>query len=570
MRSIHQGALVAGVLLLILVFHLVIAWQDIPTLARNGFLYDDSFYAFKIAQNIAAGKGITFDGIHPTNGFQPLYVFLIVPAFLLSRGDPVLPIHLALSMLAVLTCLTACLLYVIARRYVGRVAALVAAAAWALSPVVARQGANGLETAMAAFMIALSFYYYVSAVRSAERPTPWRLFLLGLVLGCTVLARIDALLFVLVLFLDYLLVLRRGAAPLRRLGAATLVPLGVALMYGPWLVFGLMTSGNALQDSGTATRFLSLAYAAYFRYGSENLSAAGPDRAFIWAQVTHSFAILKLIPPLHVFFRGVEKIGTVLGSSDGWRFAANLVGFAGLGAVGWMLGRWRAVPSKARRREVWILILFSALLFLSYSLYIFGAFYFIRYYYPLYLTASLVFAFVLQDSIDWYRRRRTSVRRVLAMCGAAYVVLFACFSYSQSFRSHPLYPFYDIAKWVDENTAKDDTIGVFQCGTIGYFCDRRIINLDGKVNRSALAALKGGRLGAYLDTEGVDVVIDHWEVLEIFLGLSRKELYRRGMSLTVGAPFSSTGWIAYRRTLPIAASAGAAAAERHAAASSSN
>ena len=46
--------------------HLSVSWQDFSTLAKNGYLYDDSFYAFKIAQNIVAGNGATFDGTTPT------------------------------------------------------------------------------------------------------------------------------------------------------------------------------------------------------------------------------------------------------------------------------------------------------------------------------------------------------------------------------------------------------------------------------------------------------------------------------------------------------------------------
>jgi 4-amino-4-deoxy-L-arabinose transferase-like glycosyltransferase len=564
----NHALVAASVLLAILAFHLAVAWQDLPTLARNGFLYDDSFYAFKIAQNIAEGRGITFDGVHPTNGFQPLYVFLIVPAFLVSGSDLVLPIHIALSMLALTTCLTACLLYLIARRYVGPTASLIAAAIWALSPVVTRQGANGLETAMATFMIALSFYYYVSRVRSAGTPSAGRLMLLGLVLGCTVLARIDALLFVLVVLLDYLLLLRKTGAALRRVAGAALVPLGVFVVYGPWLVFNLFTSGNALQDSGTATRFLSLAYASYFGYGPEGLASGGPDRLFILAQVTHSLSILKLIPAVHVLFRLMEKIGAALGAGNAWRLAADVFGFVGLAGIGWILARRRMNESRSRRREIWVLLLFSGLLFASYSLYIFGAFYFIRYYYPLYFVASLIGAFLLQDAFEWYRRRAVSVRRAVVAGAAVYAIFFAGFSYSQSFRSRPLYPFYDIAQWVKANTGNDDTIGAFQCGTIGYLSERRVINLDGKVNRSALVALKDGCLWSYLDEEGIDVVLDHWEILEIFLGVSQEKLGSRCVTVSQGAAFRPTDWIAFRRSPGEGSGAGSGETGPRAAASS--
>jgi len=130
MSNKNQVVLALLVLLAILALHLYIAWQDIDTLSRNGFLYDDSFYAFKIARNIADGNGITFDGVHPTTGFQPLYVFMLVPAFMISGESLSIPIYIALSMLALFTVMTAYLIYLIARKYTGFGAAVTAAAIW--------------------------------------------------------------------------------------------------------------------------------------------------------------------------------------------------------------------------------------------------------------------------------------------------------------------------------------------------------------------------------------------------------------------------------------------------------
>jgi 4-amino-4-deoxy-L-arabinose transferase-like glycosyltransferase len=549
MRTFNNAALVACVLSIILAFHVVVAWQDFSVLARNGFLYDDSFYAFKIAQSIAAGKGFTFDGIHATTGFQPLYVFLLVPAFLVSGNDPVLPIHIALSLLAVVTCLTSYLLYKTARRYVGLGASLAAAVIWAFSPVVIRQGANGLETAITAFLIALSFYYYVTAVRSAERVPARRYVILGLLLGCAVLSRIDSLLLALVILLDCLLRLRKAEGSERRVAPLLLLPLGLLIVYGPWFFFSLVESGSPLQDSGIATRFLSLAYAPYFQNGSDGLAQTGPDRSFLWAQVIHSLGTLKVIPAVHVIFRSIEKIGDFLGAGGRLRFAGSLFGCLLLGGALWSFIGWRRDKAKSRRWEIAVLLAFSVLLFASYSLYIFGGFFFIRYYYPLYLVASLASAFFVQDALDWYRRRGASVRWAAIAGVGVYAVLFFCFSYFQAFRSRPIYPFYDISKWVTQNTTADDTIGVFQCGTIGYLSDRRIINLDGKVNRGALDAIKNGCLESYLDEQGIDVIIDNSEILELFLGISPEKLGSACVSVPHGPMMCPTGWVAVRRPL---------------------
>jgi len=44
------------------------------------YIEDDFFYYARIAANIAAGKGSTFDGTTPTNGYHPLYEALLVVA----------------------------------------------------------------------------------------------------------------------------------------------------------------------------------------------------------------------------------------------------------------------------------------------------------------------------------------------------------------------------------------------------------------------------------------------------------------------------------------------------------
>jgi uncharacterized membrane protein len=97
--------------------HLAVAALDFPTLARNGFLYDDSFYDFQIARHIAHGDGPSFDGTHLTNGFQPLYVVMLVPMYWVAGSNETLPIHGALVLSAFCAVASALLLYrILARR----------------------------------------------------------------------------------------------------------------------------------------------------------------------------------------------------------------------------------------------------------------------------------------------------------------------------------------------------------------------------------------------------------------------------------------------------------------------
>src|SRR5438045_6255440 len=49
--------------------------------ARYG---DDAFYILTVARNVAFGRGITIDGAHLSNGFQPLIAALYSVAFWLA------------------------------------------------------------------------------------------------------------------------------------------------------------------------------------------------------------------------------------------------------------------------------------------------------------------------------------------------------------------------------------------------------------------------------------------------------------------------------------------------------
>lgn len=555
--SVSIGRLfVAGLLGAALLFHFAVAGQDFSVLAKNGFLYDDSFYAFKIAQNIAQGNGATFDGIHPTNGFQPLWVFLIAPFYKLYPSDLIAPVVAALMLSALFAALTAVLLYGIVRRYASRAVALFIAAIWVFSPVVTKQTANGLETALALFLFASVVYVYLTRIRAEENPR-WRDFvLLGVLLGLAVLARVDEVFLALVVLLDYLLVLRRRkatSAALRGVGVAAVAALAV---YGPWLAYNALSMGRVVQDSGSATRFLSLAYAPFFDLGSADVASSGPGADFIWRHVVHSFSVLKLSPPVHAFFRGVERIAGATGTEAWLILAGNLVGLGLIAAFLYVVvGRKRSLRVKGFD-EVQFLLVYCAVIVTAYSLYVFGVFFFVRYYYPVYFVLCVYAGLLLQEVVERFRAGAAAAiwRRVVVAALALYTAAFAYMAYTCSCRSHAIYCFYDAAGWVEKNSSPDDTIGVFQSGAVGYFSNRRVINLDGKVNRDALRAIKTGRLGDYLREEGIDIVVDNRKVLELFLtgrfseGQSDDALVLLGLHPIMNGEAGQgvPGWAAYR------------------------
>ncbi|MGZ4726103.1 MAG: hypothetical protein ACXWB2_00140, partial [Acidimicrobiales bacterium] len=52
---------------------IVVVWREAPF----ALTFDDAFYYFGIARNVAHGHGSTFDGIDPTNGYHPLWMLVL-------------------------------------------------------------------------------------------------------------------------------------------------------------------------------------------------------------------------------------------------------------------------------------------------------------------------------------------------------------------------------------------------------------------------------------------------------------------------------------------------------------
>src|SRR5215475_3514123 len=93
-------------IILIVVFmsiQIYAALSDGYNFPNTWFSRDDAYYYFKVAQNISEGHGSTFDGIHPTNGYHPLWMLICIPIFALARFDLILPLRVLLLVMSALT-----------------------------------------------------------------------------------------------------------------------------------------------------------------------------------------------------------------------------------------------------------------------------------------------------------------------------------------------------------------------------------------------------------------------------------------------------------------------------------
>lgn len=67
--------------------------------------------------------------------------------------------------------------------------------------------------------------------------------------------------------------------------------------------------------------------------------------------------------------------------------------------------------------------------------------------------------------------------------------------------------------FVKNNFNQQNKIGSFQSGILGYFCSN-VINLDGKINHTALLFNQNKKLNEFIDSLGIDVLIEWKEIIE--------------------------------------------------------
>jgi hypothetical protein len=455
---------------------------------------DDAYISLHIAKNIGLGLGPLF-GDDFTNGFQPLYVWLMaIPAALsgpqalqtVEGLDHLVKQGLALGAAADLGALI--LVVLLLRRQGYTRAALAFGLLWALHPAVLATALNGLETSLAIFFFAL-IWSCADRWRLGHAP-PSRLVLLGLVIGLGALARIDLLMVGVYFALCSLLLLwrgrRRGRAYLRRtwlLGNVSLA-LGVALGFAPWLLYSLYYTQRWYPISGQAVRFLSL---------------VGVDRRHMWP---HYRGMLDAA--VHALEGALAHLG---------RAALVALALALLLALTAALRRDRPAlaPLRAALADLGLPLLFGLSLFLAYTFYIFCPWYFGRYLAPLTLVAFVVlgvaFELLLRALPGRPRLQLALFGLALAAAAAATITLPGVDALLRKGPNARL-GYRNLGLWARKHLPAGARIGAPQSGALAYYATHLdVINLDGVVNAAAFRALKRRRMLQYIRDNKIHTII---------------------------------------------------------------
>jgi hypothetical protein len=192
------------------------AFSDAYNLPNRWFIRDDAYYYFKVAQNISEGHGSTFDGIHATNGYHPLWLLICIPIFALARYDLILPLRILAILSGVLQIGTAILLYRLVRRAVSEPAGILAACFWAFnSYVLVFLYKTGVESIITLFLVLALLYslYKFEVTWRTQPPTLVRIAGMGALAALIAFGRLDLIFYSLVV--GFWIVLR--STPMRYL-----------------------------------------------------------------------------------------------------------------------------------------------------------------------------------------------------------------------------------------------------------------------------------------------------------------------------------------------------------------
>lgn len=461
---------------------LVLALRPEAKLASRTYL-EDSYYAFNTAYHIAQGNGITADGIHLTNGIQPLIVALYVPFFAIAGEDKWLALRLIFILIAALEVASIMILALLLKRLScvnedevvwWQTPWIIGPAMWTFLYPLIWHHTNGLETGLYALMILSAMYAYAGIRISKSEASIKSWIVLGILLGFTVLARIDAVFLVGGIGLAELL--RRRIEAIPHLICMTLTALFVS---SPWWLFNYMQFGSFMPISGQSQSQESVLLENVIRSSA------------VLTDIISTFFYLPyyLLPSILLPVWIAVIVSTV------YHLAARIK-------------LWRFLPERARVEFLAPLAIMGVCL-MVYYIFFFGAPHFLpRYYHPIRLLWLLLVCLslpIVGKSFQASFREHKKMFLTFAIPLLLLIVGFNANRYYTNFGMSEYSELYRAGKWAAEHPEK--RIGMFQSGT-ATFVAPNVINLDGKVNPDAIRAIQTTGIGTYIKEQQLDYLID--------------------------------------------------------------
>lgn len=465
------GALVLGYALALALF----SHKGFPTGLSTGswfpFLSDqpvgeDGYYLMMAAWRLGAGEGLTANFGETITGVQPLMTLLLagVAAIIQAFGGDKFDLARAVIVLGgVNILLLAKVVADLAREAAGEGGDAEAARTFAFVSLCAsfyvfRIATYGLETGLYLLLIALTLRASHRALARGRSFTTQGAIWIGALTGLTGLARID---FGVVAAIAFALMLLQRRIDLWRAAMAGLVALAIV---APWFLWVHAVSGAYMPTSGPAQSALV-----------DGASAPGRAEAMVAAVLQNLAPWLPMSGDLRTGFAGLAVLVLLFALARGRLVPASL--------TGWLTG-------------------------LSSLPFVYFVFFWAGHFYARYTAPLLALATVAAGCAAARLPARMRSPALGLFCVAAVV-----WNAAVLFRAHHAGGIGDghavTAGYVAREIPKEARVGAFQSGVTGYY-NENVINLDGKVNKAALVAMREKKVEEYLDAARIEYVLD-WQ-----------------------------------------------------------
>lgn len=449
------------------------------------YMTEDGYLMQTVARNMARGLGMsTAEGTIPTNGVQPLATYIFAALHWLAGGDRTTSITLVMIVSAAVAAGGAYLLYRLAALLLaplrhGETFALVIAAVWFSAAKTTAHSMNGLETGVYVAALLGAITYYLSTMQDEPQRPRWsQAGILGVLLGITFLARNDAVFFIAALLSAHLAVgLWTRSALATRLQESVFAGILSIVIGLPWMINNYNLFGTIVPISGLS---------------QSNGVAFGQNLRHIPVNLLESTLPFVAVPSSIEGTRPVIMLACVI-------VAVLLFGF-------WLI--WGRRTPASRRFSI-VMFGFAGGLTLYYGL-LFGAPHFLSRYMSsagpmLWLGAAAALFCAAMAVFGNGQLFRTLVSGTVAA-----LLVLACLMGIQRFRAPAEAQMHkQVVDWTAKNVEPQRWVGAVQTGTLGYFHDRTL-NLDGKVNPTALRALiaNGNVFDYVIDKTPIDFIVD--------------------------------------------------------------
>jgi hypothetical protein len=434
-------------------------------------MVDDTFYGFSISKNIAHGNDMSFDGKDPSNGFQPLWLFVIAPFFLLT-DNVYLSINLILTFATIIDILTLFLIFKFTKLFFDDKIALVAAALYGLNPLIIFQTLSGIDVILSVFFVMLTMFFYL---KNKDNLNLKNNIMLGIFLGLSILTRMDniflfAVIILHILFKNYKNKLKDA---FKKCILITLIAFIINL---PWLLWNFLTFGTILPSSGIARYELNHGIGPFFDYNlKSNLELMSENLYRSLGIIYHQLGVVNFD------FNSITVLLPI--------FLTIILLFS---------------ISIKNIKKLNIFLTYGAFIFIFYGFYFLGVQ--IRYFTP-FIPAFLILLVLGLQSMSNKISKNKNIFYIISLALLAIIIINGIQQWNDGYFKWQT-PLYQDALWLKENTKSDEISASFNTGILSFFSERRVINLDGVVNSEAIAAIKNKSVVDYMKKKNVSTWVD--------------------------------------------------------------